>query len=149
MGAVVCEDRMTRWVRLATLNLTRLGGQAVIALGLLPGAFPGASGFQAAARQGAAGSVHFTDGFEQGQLDAWQLPYPEDWAILAESGNHYLHMKRNREPLVPRRPMQFALIKGINLGSFDFRVRVRREGGSMIVVFNYADSLHFYYAHLS
>lgn len=136
------ENRMTRRVRSAVLNLTFFGSVAVIALSLIPSS-------NVSAFQGAARSVHFTDSFEQGRLDAWQLPYAEDWEILAENGYHYLHMKRNREPFVPRRPMQFALIKGVNVGSFDFRTRVRREGKSMIVVFNYVDSLHFYYTHLS
>jgi hypothetical protein len=143
------EDRMSRWVRSATLNLTLFGNVAVIALGLVLSTFSSATAFQDATRQGAGRLLHVTDSFERGQLDAWQLPYPEDWVILAQDGNHYLHMKRNREPLVPRRPMQFALIKGVNVGSFDFHVRVRREGKSLIVVFNYVDSLHFYYTHLS
>ena len=138
------ENRMGRWVRSATLNLTWFGCVAVIALGLILSGFSSLSAFQDAAR-----SVHFTDSFEQGQLNAWQLPYADDWEILAENGDHYLHMKRNREPLVPRRPMQFALIKGVNVGSFDFHARVRRAGRSMIVVFNYGDTLHFYYTHLS
>lgn len=142
------EDRR-RWIGWAILNLAWIGGVSVIALGLIPSTFSSVSAFQDAARQGAARSLHFADGFEKSQLDAWQLPYAEDWEILAESGDHYLHMKRNREPLVPRRPMQFALIKGLKVGSFDFRTRVRREGKSMIVVFNYVDSLHFYYTHLS
>ncbi|HEV2493828.1 MAG TPA: hypothetical protein VG204_12250 [Terriglobia bacterium] len=97
-----------------------------------------------------AHSIDFHDNFASGNLDKWQLPHPEDWSILAEpGGQHYLHMNRNREPGVPRRPLQFALIKGVNVGSFDFRARLRREGRSMMVVFNYVDTLHFYYAHLS
>lgn len=91
----------------------------------------------------------FNDDFERPSLDRWQMPFPEDWAILSEGGNHYLHMNRSRDPAVPRRPVQFALIKGVRSGSFDFRARVRRAGRSMIVVFNYSDSLHFYYTHLS
>jgi hypothetical protein len=58
-------------------------------------------------------------------------------------------MLRNREPGVPRRPLQFARLKGVGVGSFELRARVRREGKSMIVVFNYVDTLHFYYTHLS
>jgi hypothetical protein len=91
----------------------------------------------------------FSDDFEQPRMDRWQMPFPEDWVILGDAGNHYLHMKRARDPLVPRRPVQFALIKGVQVGSFDFRARARREGRSMIVVFNYVDSLHFYYTHVS
>ena len=96
--------------------------------------------------------VSFHETFESGSLKAWELPYPEDWEILPNGPDgisHYLHMKRNREPGVPRRPLQFALIKGVKAGSFDFQTRLRREGKSMIVVFNYVDTLHFYYTHLS
>lgn len=93
--------------------------------------------------------VQFQDNFEAQRLDAWELPYAEDWEIGAEGGNHFLHMKRSREPGVPRRPLQFALLKKVNVGSFEFQTRVRRENRSMIVVFNYGDTLRFYYVHLS
>ena len=91
----------------------------------------------------------FTDDFESGKLDAWQFPYPADWTIVETGGDHYLHMIRSREPGVPRRPLQFALLKGVKAGNFSLQTRVRREGRSMIVVFDYVDTLHFYYAHLS
>ncbi len=94
-------------------------------------------------------SVSFHDAFKNSNLNAWLLPHPEDWEILGGSQGHYLHMKRNREPGVPRRPLQFALLKNAPVGSFEFQTRVRREGKSMIVVFNYVDTLHFYYVHLS
>ena len=58
-------------------------------------------------------------------------------------------MKRSRTPGVPRRPLQFARLKGVKVGSFVLNVKVRRAGGSMIIVFNYVDTLHFYYVHLS
>ena len=77
------------------------------------------------------------------------MPFPEDWEILKEGNLHYLHMQRSRPPGVPRRPVQFALLKGVKVGSFTLDVKVRRAGGSMIVVFNYVDPLHFYYVHLS
>ncbi len=94
-------------------------------------------------------SVKFHDDFSSGKLDAWQFPFPEDWVIRSDGPLNYLHMLRNREPLVPRRPMQFALLKDVNVGSFTFQARVRREGSSMMIVFNYVDTLHFYYTHLS
>lgn len=96
-----------------------------------------------------AGTVSLRDNFAAGNLSAWQMPYPEDWEILAENGLHYLHMKRARPAAVPRRPIQFARLKNVRVGSFDLEARVRREGRSMIVVFNYVDTLHFYYVHLS
>lgn len=94
-------------------------------------------------------ALSFRDDFESGNLSDWQLPFPEDWVILPEGRNHFLHMLRSRAPGVPRRPRQFARLKQIKVGSFDFRARLRREGRSMIIVFNYVDTMHFYYAHLS
>ncbi|MBI1983238.1 MAG: hypothetical protein HYS61_03475 [Acidobacteria bacterium] len=94
-------------------------------------------------------SVSMREDFEKGNLAAWDFPFAEDWKILDEGNNRFLHMLRNRPPGVPRRPLQFARLKGTNVGSFDLRLRVRRGGQSMIAVFNYVDTLHFYYAHLS
>jgi hypothetical protein len=94
-------------------------------------------------------SVHFDDNFSSGSLEHWQLPYPEDWTIGSDGPEHFLHMLRNREPLVPRRPVQFALLKAINVGSFTFQARMRREGRSLLMVFGYVNNLHFYYTHLS
>lgn len=99
--------------------------------------------------QPASGKINFHDNFSSGKLDAWQFPFPEDWVVKEEGPPHYLHMLRSRDPLVPRRPQQFALVKGITVGSFTLETRVRREGRSMLIVFNYVDTLHFYYTHLS
>jgi len=103
----------------------------------------------ASAAEAVLRSIDFRTDFESGDLSHWQFPYPEDWVILAEGPNHYLHMQRNREPGVPRRPLQFARLRKANVGSFALETRIRREGKSMIIVFNYVDTLHFYYAHLS
>lgn len=94
-------------------------------------------------------SIEYSDDFSHGNLDHWQFPYPEDWTVGTEGPLHFLHMLRSREPLVPRRPMQFALLKGVTVGSFNFQARVRRAQSSLIMVFNYVDTLHFYYTHLS
>ncbi|HUY14751.1 MAG TPA: hypothetical protein VMX16_14155 [Terriglobia bacterium] len=96
-----------------------------------------------------ARSLFLHQDFESGTLSDWDMPHPEDWEIRAEDGLHHLHMVRPRDPGVPRRPLQFARLKNVRVGSFDLRVRVRRTGRSMIVVFNYVDTLHFYYVHLS
>jgi len=94
-------------------------------------------------------SIQFTDNFSSGTLGHWQFPYPQDWVIGTEGPLHFLHMLRNREPLEPRRPVQFALLKGASVGSFTFQAQVRRQGHSVLMVFNYVDTLHFYYTHLS
>ena len=67
--------------------------------------------------QPASGKINFHDNFSSGKLDAWQFPFPEDWVVKEEGPLHFLHMLRNREPLVPRRPQQFALVKGITVES--------------------------------
>jgi hypothetical protein len=87
--------------------------------------------------------------FRSGKLTRWLMPYPQDWEILSANGLYCLHMKRARPPGVPRRPLQFARLKNVWVGSFELQARVRRLGSSMIVVFNYEDTLHFYYVHLS
>ena len=94
-------------------------------------------------------SLSFREDFSSGQLDRWEFQHPEDWTILTEGPRHFLHMLRSREPGVPRRPMQFALLRQARVGSFDLRVQVRREKEAMMIVFNYVDDLHFYYAHLA
>jgi hypothetical protein len=99
--------------------------------------------------QPAPGKINFRDNFSSGKLDTWQFPFPEDWVVKEEGPLHYLHMQRSRDPLVPRRPQQFALVKGVTVGSFTLETRARREGSSMMIVFNYVDTLHFYYTHLS
>jgi hypothetical protein len=94
-------------------------------------------------------SLQFRDDFEGGDLTAWEFPYPEDWMIQSEGANHFLHMLRRREPGVPRRPLQFARLSKAKVGSFALETQVRRAGTSMMIVFNYVDPMHFYYAHVS
>jgi hypothetical protein len=94
-------------------------------------------------------SVSIRDNFNPGSLKAWKMPFPEDWKILQQGNLNYLHMERTREPGVPRRPLQFALLNDVKVGNFTLDVKVRSAQHSMIVVFDYVDTLHFYYVHLS
>lgn len=87
--------------------------------------------------------------FTPQELGNWEFPRLDDWLSKTENDLTYLHMVRPGEPGVPRRPLQFARIKNVIVGSFNLSVKARREGRSMIVVFNYVDTLHFYYAHIS
>jgi hypothetical protein len=93
--------------------------------------------------------LNFHCNFSPRELSEWQFPHAEDWVSKTEIGHDYLHMLRPRDPGVPRRPLQFARLKNVNVGSFDLSVKTRREGRSMIIVFNYVDTLHFYYTHVS
>ena len=93
--------------------------------------------------------LSFQCNFSPKEMSEWIFPHAEDWASKTEDGQTYLHMLRPGDPGVPRRPLQFARLKNVNVGSFDLSVKVRREGSSMIIVFNYVDTLHFYYTHVS
>lgn len=95
-------------------------------------------------------SLSIQNDFSTGNLKDWEMPFPEDWEILKDGNIHYLHMERSRLPAVPRRPVQFVRLKDVKVGSFTLDVKVRRGiGKSMMVVFDYVDTLHFYYVHLS
>ena len=93
--------------------------------------------------------LNFHCNFTPKELNEWLFPHAEDWVSKTEDGQTYMHMLRPRDPGVPRRPLQFARLKNVNVGSFDLSVKVRRAGSSMIIVFNYVDTLHFYYTHVS
>jgi hypothetical protein len=109
-----------------------------------------ASGLGSASKAPAAlHKLSFHCNFSPRELSEWEFPHAEDWVSKTENGHDYLHMLRPRDPGVPRRPLQFARLKNVQVGSFDLSVKVRREGRSMIIVFNYVDTLHFYYTHVS
>lgn len=93
--------------------------------------------------------LSFHCNFSPKELNEWIFPHAEDWVSKTEDGQTYMHMLRPRDPGVPRRPLQFARLKNVNVGSFDLSVKVRREGRSMLIVFNYVDTMHFYYTHVS
>jgi len=87
--------------------------------------------------------------FEERHLQQWSFPSAADWEIGSEANNHFLNLRKAGPIGAPRRPLQFALVKDLCLGDFTLRVKVRRAGRSMLIVFGYVDTLHFYYAHLS
>lgn len=124
------------WLRVA---ITALLGTGFLVLGL------SYSGTAFAALH----KLNFHCTFTPQELSEWIFPHREDWVSRTEDGHTYLHMLRPRPPGVPRRPLQFARLKGVNVGSFDLSVKVRRSGRSMLIVFNYINTLHFYYAHIS
>ncbi|MEJ2007204.1 MAG: hypothetical protein P8Z30_03455 [Acidobacteriota bacterium] len=109
-------------------------------------------GLSLAYSHGALAALHklsFHCNFSPKEMSEWKFPHPDDWDSEIDYGHYYLHMLRAGEPGVPRRPLQFARLRNVNVGSFNLSVRVRRAGRSMIIVFNYVDTLHFYYAHVS
>ena len=131
--------RSRRYSRWSHIVLGTFLGAGLIALGL------GYSNNALAALH----KLNFHCNFSPKELGEWIFPQAEDWVSKTENGQTYMHMLRPRDPGVPRRPLQFARLKNVNVGSFDLSVKVRREGRSMLIVFNYVDTLHFYYTHVS
>jgi len=132
-------ERSRRHSRWSHIVLGTLLGAGLIALGL------GYSNNALAALH----KLDFHCNFSPKELGEWIFPHAEDWVSKTENGQTYMHMLRPRDPGVPRRPLQFARLKNVNVGSFDLSVKVRREGRSMLIAFNYVDTLHFYYTHVS
>ena len=101
-----------------------------------------------------AGGANWTIDFENSSLDGWYLPDREVWTIKSESGNHVLHLSEGGlMGKNPRRPVRFAVFQPGCVGSFDLRVRLRKDPkqgeSDLLIAFGFQDRLHFYYAHLS
>lgn len=75
--------------------------------------------------------------FEDRDLSGWLLPSAGDWTIASEGRNHFLRLVKAGEIGAPRRPIQYAIRKDLCVSDFTLRVRVRRAGKSMLVVFGY------------
>lgn len=75
----------------------------------------------------------------------WTVPHEGEWTF--RDGVLSLLVARPSES--PRWPVQYALLEGKPLDSFTLECEVRRESGSLILVYNWQDSTHFNYAHLS
>jgi hypothetical protein len=140
---------MARRESAGTGSERRLQWQRIVAAAAI-GAGLAALGYWNSGRTLAATrKLNYSCNFSPKQMSAWTFPHAEDWVSKTEDGMTYLHMLRPRDPGVPRRPLQFARLTNVNVGSFDLSVKTRREGRSMIIVFNYVDTLHFYYTHVS
>ncbi|MFG0261413.1 MAG: hypothetical protein ACF788_03390 [Novipirellula sp. JB048] len=96
----------------------------------------------------------FSDDFENGHA-RWELLDPNSWKISTRDGNSSLEITRRQSDYKPplRSPGHVALIRDLELGSFEitFRVRSTLDTGDhrdCCVFFNYQDDQHFYYVHL-
>jgi hypothetical protein len=101
-----------------------------------------------------AANVIFQDDFESG-TDRWEILDPATWELAERDGNHTLAITARESAYNPpvRSPLHIALIKDLELGSFEitFRVRSTKDTGNhrdCCVFFNYRDEQHFYYVHL-
>jgi hypothetical protein len=96
----------------------------------------------------------FAENFEQG-MERWELLDPKTWKHGSRDGSKVIEItdrKSEYEPPV-RSPLHVALVKDVDLGSFEVRFRVKstKDTGNhrdCCVFFNYIDDQHFYYAHL-
>ncbi|GAA5505276.1 hypothetical protein [Novipirellula caenicola] len=96
----------------------------------------------------------FSDDFEIGH-DRWQMLDPATWKLSTHDGNSTIEITERGSEYKPpvRSPGHVALIRDLELGSFqiDFRVRSTKDTGNhrdCCVFFNYQDDQHFYYVHL-
>ncbi len=101
-----------------------------------------------------ASNVVFQDDFESG-TDRWEILDPATWELAERDGNHTLAITARESAYNPpfRSPLHIAMIKDLELGSFEitFRVRSTKDTGNhrdCCVFFNYLDDQHFYYVHL-
>lgn len=89
------------------------------------------------------------DDFSRG-MGQWLPPQAADWQIGTENGNPFLRLaKAGYPPGIPRRPLNYALLRNSCVSDFRLSTRLRRAQKSLMIVFDYQDTLHFNYVHLS
>ena len=99
-------------------------------------------------------SIVFEENFESSS-GRWEILDPATWRVVDRDGNKTLEITDRKSDYKPpvRSPGHVALIKDLQLGSFDitFKVRSTKDTGNhrdCCVFFGYQDDLHFYYVHL-
>jgi hypothetical protein len=104
--------------------------------------------------QGDPPTVVFEEDFESG-IDRWEVLDPATWKIAERDGNRTLEITERGSAYKPpvRSPGHVALVKDLEIGSFDitFKVRSTKDTGNhrdCCVFFGYQDDQHFYYLHL-
>jgi hypothetical protein len=98
--------------------------------------------------------IVFEEDFESGSA-RWQVLDPETWRVADRGDNKTFEINERSSAYKPpvRSPGHIALVKDLDLGSFDmtFRVRSTKDTGNhrdCCVFFNFQDDRHFYYVHL-
>ncbi len=76
----------------------------------------------------------------------WKVPKASEWAY--QDGALVMLAARPQEAN-PRYPIQYAVMEGKDLQSFVLECEVKRDSGSLILVYNWQDASHFNYVHLS
>ncbi len=107
-------------------------------------------------------TIAFEENFDSGlngglnsSIERWQILDPKTWRIADRGDNKTLEITQRGSAYKPpvRSPGHIALIKDLDLGSFEitFKVRSTKDTGNhrdCCVFFNYIDDQHFYYVHL-
>ncbi|MEL6897355.1 MAG: hypothetical protein AAFP90_14730 [Planctomycetota bacterium] len=98
--------------------------------------------------------VMLKEGFENG-VKRWTILDPKTWRLSQHDANHTLEITARKSEYKPphRSPGHIALVRGLQLESFDitFKVRSTKDTGNhrdCCIFFGYQDNRHFYYAHL-
>ncbi|MEL6105111.1 MAG: hypothetical protein AAFU85_03710 [Planctomycetota bacterium] len=96
----------------------------------------------------------FEDDFEAG-LGRWEILDPGTWRLSERDGSQAAEITKRGSDYEPpvRSPRHVALVKGVEVGSFEltFRVKSTKDTGGhrdCCIFFNYQDDRHFYYVHL-
>jgi hypothetical protein len=76
----------------------------------------------------------------------WRVPKGAEWSY--HDGALVMLAARPQEAN-PRYPIQYALLEGQEFESFTLECEVKRDSGSLILVYNWRDPSHFNYVHLS
>ncbi len=99
-------------------------------------------------------AVFFED-FENG-ITRWEMTDAKAWQVAEDpAGNKVLALTGSSEYAPPHRsPLNIALTKGFEFGSFEMTVRLKQTGREyghrdLCLFFNYQDPAHFYYLHLA
>jgi hypothetical protein len=99
-------------------------------------------------------TVVFREDFESG-TERWELLDPATWRLKEHPGNQTFEITDRKSAYKPpvRSPEHVALIRDLNVASFDitFKVRSTKDTGNhrdCCVFFGYQDDQHFYYVHL-
>src|SRR6266496_1604487 len=79
----------------------------------------------------------------------WKVPIASEWAVDGAGKDQVLRMLVAKPSTQPRRPSQYALADTEPFESVTIQAEVRRDKGSLILVYAWKDAGHFDYAHLS
>lgn len=79
----------------------------------------------------------------------WLVPVASEWTVEGSGSGQVLKMLVARPATQPRRPTQFALADTAPFEEVTLEAEVKRDGGSLILVYAWRGENHFNYAHLS